>query len=164
MASVDMPSTPDDLLLSSQVFGINDFLHTNGIGAYGRATDANLRGILDAINEAGNKNRSMIALRAQMISSHTPKNPSMGHLHKHVPDLAKYIADGGILSDVERFPKNSIPEEEFPTAPGSDRPKGKMLNESVEHAAPPEPANTEMDANDEMEADCSVDVEISDAV
>ncbi|EMD60182.1 hypothetical protein COCSADRAFT_346725, partial [Bipolaris sorokiniana ND90Pr] len=97
--------------------GINDFLHTNGIDAYHGITNVSLQPILDAINAAGNKNRGMDALRGQMSSAHELKNASMAYLRDNVRELVKYLEDGGILDDEERFPEKFIPEEEFPTAP-----------------------------------------------
>ncbi|KAH7564467.1 hypothetical protein BM1_01514 [Bipolaris maydis] len=97
--------------------GINEFVHTNGIDAYHGISNVSLQPTLDAINAAGNKNRGMDALRGQMSSAHELKNTSMAYLRENVRDLVKYLEDGGILDDEERFPEKFIPEEEFPTAP-----------------------------------------------
>lgn len=97
--------------------GINSFLHTNGIDAYHGISNVSLRPILDATNAAGNNNRGMDALRGQLSSAHELKNTSIAYLRDNVRELAKYLEDGGILDDEERFPEKFIPEEEFPTAP-----------------------------------------------
>lgn len=137
--------------------GINDFLHTNGIDAYHGITTASLQKILDAINAVGNKNRGIDALRGQMSSAHKLKNPSLAYLRENARDLAEYLADGGIISDAERFPEKFIPEEEFPTAPRRNAQGLKSEKKSLEQEANSGAADSEIDADDEMEGDESDD-------
>ncbi|EUC50027.1 hypothetical protein COCMIDRAFT_1220 [Bipolaris oryzae ATCC 44560] len=113
--------------------GINEFLHINGIDAYHGMTNVSLRPILDAINAAGNKNRGMDALRGQLSSAHALKNASLAYLRDNVQELVKYLEDGGILDDGERFPEKFIPEDEFPTAPRRNMRKIESKNKSSGH-------------------------------
>ncbi|CAA9956674.1 hypothetical protein PTMSG1_00282 [Pyrenophora teres f. maculata] len=92
----------------------NAFFHTNGIDAYAHMSNQDLQDIMNQVNAAGHRNRGLEALRGQMNSAHGRKNPSMAYLRDNLPPLKDYMEAGGIIAQDERFPKQFIPEEEFP--------------------------------------------------
>ncbi|KNG49741.1 hypothetical protein TW65_03501 [Stemphylium lycopersici] len=110
--------------------GFNEYLHTKGIDAFSSMNNATFQPILDAINVAGNNIRSLEGLRGQIKSAHETKNASLAYLRDNMQGLMEYMELVGVISDDERFPKQSI-SPKFPSVPQTNTRRKKITRNLV---------------------------------